>query len=262
MKLILEIGCNHNGSFKLAKEMISKAAELGVWAVKFQKRDLDSIPEHVLKTKPNGYKEKREGLEFSIKQIAELKELAKKKDLKFICTAFDLQSAIELKSINCEYIKLPSQLYLDHELFRFLSNHKQSVFVSTGMHDSDEIMKSKWIQEAFCVMHCISIYPFDYKDAQLGGIHSLTKACVGAVGYSSHDKNGEAIPYAVLAGAEFIERHFTLDKTMEGADHGTVSSDPQDIKKIIKEVEKIQPLIKHKVLSEAETKTRKIYRGF
>lgn len=269
MKLILEFGCNHNGDFNIAKKMIDEASKLGVWGIKLQKRDLGSIPLEVRNRKRSldnsfggTYGEHREALEFYIQQIRELKKYSERKGLKFICSAFDLISAKQLIDIDCEFIKLPSQLYLNHEMFRLLSNHKRKVFVSIGMHEIKEVLNSKWLDEAFCVMHCISEYPFNYKDSQLGTISLLYKCVKNFIGYSSHDKEGLAIPYAVVAGALYIERHFTLDKTMKGTDHGTVSSDPQDIKKIIKEVNKIEKMAEYKKLSEEEKKIRKIYRGF
>lgn len=265
-KLILEIGCNHNGEIGLAESMIDAAAALGVWGVKFQKRDIASIPPEVA-LKPRSlensfgltYGEHRAALEFSIKQIEGLKDRAEAKGLFFICSAFDLKSAQDLLDIECQYIKLPSQLFTDMEMFKLLAESPARIMVSTGMHTADEIISGPWTRNTATIFHCISSYPAKLDECQI----SIFKELPIFTGYSSHEIGGGAIPFAVAEGAEYIERHFTLDKNMKGSDH-KISSDPEEVVKIMMMIGIAEKVMGsgERILSEDELKIRKIYRGF
>jgi sialic acid synthase SpsE len=269
-RIILETGCNHQGEMQIAKEIILDAHKLGVWGIKFQKRDIESMPDD-LKNRPRDmstsfgptYYEHRKKLEFDIDQLQELKNLAHRKGLKFICSAFDEKSANDLIKLGCDFIKLPSQLYMNDSMRNKLKQgivSRDKVIVSTGMHTIDEILDSPWMIEAFLVMHCISIYPARLSQLELSVIDIL-KRHTKNVGYSSHDINGEAIKYAVLCGARYIERHYTLSKSMKGSDHETVSSDFKEMLKIIKDIEYIETLLGNgkTKLHPDELCTRKIY---
>lgn len=273
-KLILEIGCNHQGDISIAKKMIQEAAVMKVWAVKFQKRDIDSIPPEIgdaprdIKTSfgPT-YREHREALEFSIDQMIELKKYTESLGLVFMCSAFDVESLKGLIVAGVGYIKLPSQLLLSEEMYmEILNNYEGQLFVSTGMHTRKEIFRSKWVATPRIIfpviMHCISIYPCSLLDLQLKLIQKL-KEYDRIVGYSSHEIQGRAIPWAVVAGAEYIERHFTLDKNMKGSDHATVSSDPEEVRNIIQSIEWVEEMMGNgnRFLSPAEMKVAKMYRG-
>lgn len=264
-KIFLELCCNHNGSIKIAKDLIEQAAELKVFGIKLQKRDIDGLEESV-KNQPRNlsnsfgknYYEHRKALEFSKSEIKELKSFAEERGLKFSCSAFDLQSAKDLVEINCKWIKLPSQLLLNKEIYIYLKDKIDfKVAVSTGMHDYNEIKKSDWYYNANIVYHCVSEYPAE--NLNLSSIKKLNKIN----GYSSHEIAGRAIPYAVLMGLEYIERHFTYDKNAKGSDH-KISSDYSEMKKIIEEIEYVEKILgsEDKVLSETELLNRKIYRGF
>src|SRR5512136_849243 len=184
--------------------MIQDAAALGVWAVKFQKRDIESIPENV-KIKPRSmsnsfgktYYEHRKALEFNADQLQELKNYAEKLGLEFTCSAFDEKSIIDLIDIDCKYIKLPSQLYTDKSLQDLLLNQRKTkpfkIIVSTGMHEYDEILNNDWITMADIILHCISIYPCYREEINIVTIQELIKATIGKgneIGYSSHDFQG------------------------------------------------------------------------
>ncbi len=277
-KIILETGCNHQGEIEIAKRMIKAAAMLGVWAIKFQKRDIESISEDV-KLKPrdmsnsfgHNYYEHRKALEFDTSQLLELKIYAENCGLVFMCSAFDEQSIKDLIYIGCQWIKLPSQLYSDLYLKLLLidlrEKHNFKILVSTGMHDFSEITNSQWKNNADIIFHCVSIYPHDIAKSNLSTIANLinlTRDTRTKIGYSSHDKDGKAIPYAICSGAEYVERHFTLDKTMKGNDHATVSSDREDMKRIIESINIVEAALGdyQREVSEDEKKVRKIYRGF
>lgn len=277
-KLILEFGCNHQGNISIAKKMIDEAANLNVWAVKFQKRDLASIPKEIANKKRDmslsfgeTYLEHRKVLEFDLSQLEMLKAYAESKGLIFICSAFDHKSIIDLIELKCEYIKLPSQLYTDKELKDLLlackKKHKTKILLSTGMHCYDEIVNNDWLENVDYLFHCISVYPHDIKKMNLIFLSCLTKLSNKynfIPGYSSHDYKGMGIHYAVIAGAQVVERHYTLNKQMKGSDHSTVSSDYAEVQKIITDIGLSEEILgnEKRECSQAEIEIRKVYRGF
>lgn len=272
-KIILEFGCNHQGDYKIAEKMIDEASKLGVWGVKFQKRYIDGLADD-LKIKPRDlsnsfgktYYEHRKALEFEILDLAALQKHAENKGLIFCCTAFDEYSIHELSKNGCKLIKLPSQLYTDLHLKQVLEYYKNSqglsVAVSTGMHNLEEIENSDWIEDADIFFHCISAYPFPVTEANLETIRTLCKYRKN-IGYSSHENEGLAIPAAVLCGAEYIERHFTLDKSMKGSDHSTVSSDVQEMEKIISDIKHVERMLgdSKRKIGFREEKIKGVYRA-
>lgn len=272
-KIIAEIGYNHNGSIEIAKEMIDEASKLNLWAVKFQKWNIEGFPDEIknkIRNSPHDYGktyyDHRKFLEFNIEELKELKKYAEQKKLQFISSGKDFFSVRQLaEKLNCQIIKLPSQRYLDHDIFIYLYNERKkrnfAIAVSTGMHKQKEIMNSRWIDDdgANIIMHCISQYPAKLEDCNLGW---MAKAGIYN-GYSSHEIEGKAIKYAVSMGAIFIERHFTLDKKSKGSDH-IISSDVKEMKKIIKSIEEIEEIMgtgKRKI-SKEELKLGRYYRSF
>ena len=255
-KIILEFGCNHQGSVTIAKEMIDQAAALGVWAVKFQKRSLNNItpaegeqPRSLKNSFGPTFLQHRQALEFGLSNLSFLKEYTESKGLVFICTAFDLESFFLLANeLKCEYIKLPSQLYRDQNILKAYAwqEEKPKMIVSTGMITKDLILYgSEWATMAWLVMACNSVYPHE-QPYGLGIIHDLIRLRGSdKVGYSSHD-TGDAVLPAIIAGAEYIERHFTLNKHMKGSDHSTVSSTFEEIQKLMAQIESIEKMLGHK----------------
>jgi sialic acid synthase len=277
-KIILEFGCNHQGNYDNALRMIDEAAKLEAWGVKFQKRDCDLIPKEIGNTprKPENsfgatYYEHRKALEFSVDQITSLKEYAEKAGLKAIVTVFDLISMDQMIRLGFEYIKLPSQFYSNYamnlQLFDKRNEHQEiKIIVSTGMHTLYELDMWPWFDKADITMYCRSIYPCDLNDIDFRMARILkAKLNNSRFGYSSHDKQGCAIPYMILIGAEYVERHYTLNKEWKGSDHGTVSSDFHEMQEIIKQVEDMESLSavdnSFDLASEAEKKVRLTYRG-
>lgn len=267
---------------KIAKQMIDEASRLGVWAVKFQKRDVETIPDDV-KSIPRDpdcsygetYYEHRKALEFTIDQIRELKEYAEASGLEFVCSAFDIYSVYALAGIGLRHIKIPSQL-ADNEdmLTAAISAHRmfENIFVSTGMRTQKEIsrMLTMSIQD-FCHnriihFHCISAYPAEINQSNLITLKNLHTPRIQDkqqpnFGYSSHEREGAVIKYAVVIGAKYIERHFTLDKKMKGSDHKTVSSEPKEVKRIIDEIEEAEAILGDpaRKLSKEEQKVRDMH---
>lgn len=272
-KFILELGCNHQGDINIAKQMIDAAVDLGVWGVKFQKRDIESIPDYQ-KLQPRDlsnsfgktFYEHRQALEFSPAQIHELKEYAEDKKLMPIVSVFDMKSARQMIELDFPYIKLPSQFYSHYALNLLLFQEAFSTIVSTGMHTFNEVVNWQYFDKSTIILYCRSIYPHTEKELDMEYVRKLRDILrYSLLGYSSHDKAGDCIPLMVMLGAHYVERHFTLDKTMKGSDHATVSSDIPEIKKIIERVQEVEASLrfdnKNELHNASEIKMRRTYRG-
>jgi sialic acid synthase SpsE len=250
-KIIAEICYNHNGSIDNAKKLIEAAKNLNLWAVKFQKWDIDNFPDEIknkCRNKPEidyglTYYEHRKYLEFSIGQLAYLKTYAENKGLEFIVSGKDMQSVKDLMQLNLNYIKIPSQRYHDHDIFVYLYNERKKrnfcIMASTGMLNGNQIKKSRWKDKdgADVLMHCISLYPALLNQCNLAWMKNMNYN-----GYSSHEIEGKGIKYAVCLGAKYIERHFTLDKNDKGSDH-KISSDIKEMKRIIREINEVEEIM-------------------
>jgi sialic acid synthase SpsE len=287
-KIILETGCNHQGVFENALQVIDDAVKLGVWGIKFQKRDIDSIPKEIAKTTRNSetsfgatYYEHRKALEFSVDQIAAFKKYAEERGLVPIVTVFDIVSLKQMIDAGFEYIKLPSQFYSnyamnlmlfdEHDRQPVIDNYnnrrnKFKIVVSTGMHTMNEIERWPWFDKADITLYCRSIYPANLDQVDFVTARTLKeKLKHSEFGYSSHDKNGCAIPHMVMFGAKYIERHYTLNKEWKGSDHGTVSSDYEEMQKIIEKIKSAEDMLSKtndtELVNDEEKKVRLTYRG-
>jgi sialic acid synthase SpsE len=270
-KMILEVCYNHNGKIDIAKQMIDEAVKLKVWAVKFQKWDVEGMPDDI-KNKERDmsnsfgktYYLHRKKLEFKIEQLLELKEYAESKGLVFICSGKDYNSIVELVENGCKYIKVPSQRLFDNDIYKYLTANKKSkglfILVSCGMIEENELKNTSWSKYADVFFHCISLYnELSADKCQMSIIrrHSFIN------GYSSHEDDGMAIPVSIAMGVEYIERHFTLDKTMKGSDH-KISSTPDEVKFLIKTIESTESICgtNYRFLTDNEKKVRNLYRSF
>jgi len=272
-KIILELGCNHNGSMDNARRMLDDAAELEVWGVKFQKRDIASIPDAMGAAPRNletsfgeTYLEHRKALELHVNQLAELTTYGKKLGLAVGVSVFDLVSLAQMQKLPMDFIKLPSQLYanrlINHKLMRF---EGKITMASTGMHTVTELVNVDHFGNHDVTFYCRSIYPAKVHEVRFGEMRRLFRELVphaSAPGYSSHEAEGAGIWMAVLLGAEYVERHYTLDKTMKGHDHRTVSSDRDEMGVILQTVEEAEDYLGGEDMAPAELKIRKEYRGF
>ena len=275
-KIIAELGCNHNGNIDIAKQMNEECAELDLWGVKLQKRDVEGlgneglIPRKLENSFGATYYHHRRALEFSAEQIMELYKLAKLRGLAFGVTVFDVASAEQMRQLPLDFIKLPSQLYSNYSMCRAVlkdDDNAPEIFTSTGMHTMQEILEWQYLHMFDVVFYCRSMYPANINDMNFAQMRTLARAMQvhQSLGFSSHDKDGLGIYVAVLLGAEYVERHYTLDKTMKGSDHATVSSDKADMKQIIDGIDEAEAVLgngNRDFLTEQEKKVRKVYRGF
>jgi len=227
--IIAELGINHNGDLSIAKKMIDGCVQAKVDAVKFQKRDINIVySKEVLDQKresPWGttQRQQKEGLEFGDKEYDEIDKYCKLKKIEWFASAWDINSLNFLKKYNLNYNKIASAMIVDEDFLSEVAKQKKYTFISTGMSSYKHIDKAVEIFRKnncdFELMHCISAYPFDDKIANLNLIPELKKKYNCRVGYSGHEKGGVAISFAATAlGANSLERHVTIDRTMYGSD--------------------------------------------
>jgi len=254
IKIISEIGINHNGDLNLAKKMIQESKNIGADLVKFQKRDLDLVySKEVLDQKRespwgNTNRDQKKGLEFGKKEYDEIDNFCKKIKIKWFASAWDLKSLDFLKSYNLEYNKIASAMIVDLKFLEEVAKEKKYTFISTGMSTMENIKKAVEVFRKydcpFELMHCISAYPFEDTKANLNLISVLRQTFKCEVGYSGHEKGGIAISCAAAAlGITSLERHFTLDRTMYGSDQ-SASLTAKAFKELVESVRKIELALK------------------
>lgn len=275
--IIAEAGVNHNGSIELAKKLIDAAVEAGADAVKFQTFKAESI---ISKFAPKADYQKKntehneslldmlKKLELSYKDFKDLKKYCDNKGIMFLSTPFDLDSALFLKNIGLEIFKIPSGEITNYLLLREIGSYGKNVILSSGMADLGEIEDAIDVLVDFgtsrrniTVLHCNTEYPTPYKDVNLKAMITIKKAFNIKVGYSDHT-HGIEIPIASVAmGAEIIEKHFTIDKKLEGPDH-KASLEPEELKAMVDAIRNIEKAMGDGVKkpSKSELKNKDIVR--
>lgn len=251
-QVVVEIGCNHKGDFEIAKELMLLAKNAGAKIVKFQKRNnkelLSASQYNAPHPNPKNsygktYGEHREFLEFSIKQHKALNEFAKEHGLIYSTSVWDCSSAKEvIKEINPLFIKVPSACNTNYELLEILRDtYKGEIQISLGMSTEQEIenivdfFKKKNRNKDLLLYACTSGYPIKDDEACLLEISRLYEKyvdCIKNIGYSGHHLGIVLDVIAYALGANFIERHFTKDKTWKGTDH-SASLEPDELKALI-----------------------------
>ncbi len=226
--LIAEIGINHNGSLQLAKKLVDIAVKYNFDAVKFQKRDPDvCVPEsekNKIRKTPWGditYLEYKKKIELNKNQIKQLVRYCKKKILIF-ASCFDTNSLRNIKQFKFKFNKIPSAMITNKEFLNAVAKEKKHTFISTGMCTMSDIEKAiKIFRKYKCkytLLHCVSLYPCPEKNLNLMMIQKYKKKFKCDVGYSGHESAVTPSIYAYFLGANTIERHITLDRSMWGTD--------------------------------------------
>jgi len=247
--IIAEIGINHNGDMNICKKLIDLASESGCDAVKFQKRDIDSVYSKELLDSPREspwgktQREQKMGLEFNEEDYKEIDKYCKEKNINWFASAWDIKSQIFLRDFSCKYNKIASAMLVNLELLKIVAEEKKHTFISTGLSTMQDIENAvKIFRDNNCpfeLMHCVSTYPMKDSDANLKTILTLKEKFNCNVGYSGHEA-GLTVSYAAVAlGASSLERHITLDRAMYGSDQAA-SLAPPGIKKIVPEIRKIE----------------------
>lgn len=238
--IIAEAGINHNGDIELAKQMVDEAAKCGVDAIKFQ----TLLPEELFSKKLNpDIFDYCQTLSFDKKQHIELKKCAEKNGIEFLSTPVGSKTAKLLHEIKINAFKIASGEINNLELVTQIAKYGKPMIISTGMSTLSEIIttieKIKAYNCPFAILHCISCYPTKTNDANLSTITYFQNIFDVPVGYSDHTLGNEACLTAVALGAEILEKHFTLDKNMDGPDQ-KLSGDITEFKELVQKTRNIQ----------------------
>ena len=252
VKIISEIGINHNGSMELAKKLILVSKAAGCDYVKTQKRNPDKcVPEsqkNKLRNTPWGemkYIDYKKKIEFSVEQIRELYEYSKSLGIEFFSSVWDLDSVDDMASITT-IGKIPSALINDLELCEYARSKFKTLIISTGMSTEDEIVACVNACNPDVIMHTNSTYPCPPSELNLRYIeHLKSKYPSKQIGYSGHEYGLVTTFAAVTLGAEWVERHVTLDRTMWGSDQ-TSSIEPSGVFKLVKGIRDITDAMQYR----------------
>lgn len=273
--IIAEAGVNHNGSMELAKKMVLEAKKAGADYVKFQ----TFIPEKLVSKNASKaeYQKETTGEEESQLQMLqklaltehdfiELQKYCKEVEVGFISTPFDLESLDFLESLDMDFWKVPSGEVTNLPYLEAIAYTGRKVIMSTGMCEMNEIQDAVSVLEKngtkdIVLLHCNTQYPTPYKDVNLTAMKQIADTTNKEVGYSDHTLGIEVPIAAVALGATVIEKHFTLDKSMEGPDH-RASLEPSELKAMIDAIRNIESSIGDgvKKRSESEQKNCEIAR--
>ena len=252
VKFISEIGINHNGSMDICKKMILLSKVAGAEYVKIQKRNPDvCVPEdqkNKMRKTPWGtmtYLEYKKRIEFNEEQIKELVDYCKELDIEFFASVWDLDS-VKLMSKYTKIAKLGSASINDLELCKATRKAFDFVIISTGMSTEEEIEAAVEASQPNVIMHTNSTYPCPYEDLNLNYIKYLQEKWgkQAEIGYSGHEYGLVTTYAAVAMGANWIERHITLDRNMWGSDHLS-SIEPDGLIKLVKGIRSIEKATKY-----------------
>ena len=289
--IIAEAGVNHNGSIEIAKQMVDKAVDAGVDIIKFQTFKSEKLVSKAARQaeyqqrnigkQGEGQLEMLKKLELSHQDHEELIAYCNKKGIRFFSTAFDMESIDYLHSLNMGLWKIPSGEITNYPYLRKIASYGESIILSTGMCELSDIKAAVNVINKFwpkansqrptansqqptadiTILHCNTEYPTPYQDVNLKAMLEIAETFKVKIGYSDHTQGIEVPIAAVALGASVIEKHFTLDKTMEGPDH-KASLDPEELKAMVQAIRHIEQALGtgHKTISESERKNIEIAR--
>ena len=270
--IIAEAGVNHNGSLELAKQLIDKAVEAGVDIIKFQTFKSEKLVSKAAKQaeyqqrnigkKDEGQLAMLKKLELSQQDHEELIAYCNEKGIRFFSTAFDMDSIYYLHSLNMGLWKIPSGEITNYPYLRKIAQYHEPVILSTGMCELSDIGAALKVllefgvqKEQITVLHCNTEYPTPFQDVNLKAMLEIEERFGVKIGYSDHTKGIDVPIAAVALGATVIEKHFTLDRNMEGPDH-KASLEPNELKAMVCAIRNIEQALGsgHKAISESERK--------
>lgn len=247
--LIAEAGGNHLGEVESARRMVLKAAEAGCDAIKFQTRTPNiAVPEEWQSRNyatPWGtipYLDYRIRMEFNAMEYATIATYARQAGIDWFTSVWDIPSVDFMEQFDPICYKIPSACLTDHDLLRHVNATGRPVILSTGMSTKQEIQEAvdnlPW--DRLLIAHCTSTYPCSPEELNLDMITTLEDEFPSAkIGFSSHEEGYSATLAAVALGAQFVERHFTLDKEMWGSDQA-MSLDPPEMKEMVERVRYVE----------------------
>lgn len=276
--IIAEAGVNHNGSLEIAKRLVDEASSAGVDIIKFQTFKAEKLVSK--SAKQADYQKKNIGkreesqyamlkkLELSNEQHEELIAYCNLKNIRFFSTAFDMDSIDYLHSLKLGLWKIPSGEITNYPYLKKIASYKEPIILSTGMCELTDIENAINVlvtngvsKDTITVLHCNTEYPTPMEDVNLKAMLEIKEKFGVKIGYSDHTEGIEVPIAAVALGATVIEKHFTLDKNMEGPDH-KASLEPSELKAMVKSIRNIEQALGtgHKTISESERKNIEIAR--
>lgn len=254
--VIAEAGVNHNGDIATAKKMVDVAKRAGVDYIKFQ----TFVPEKLVSRYAAKAEYQKETTNKAESQLDMLRKLALSEDefvsLKYYCdevgigfisTPFDMESIDFLEKLDMDFWKIPSGEITNLPYLEKIARTGREVILSTGMSDVQEIKEAIKVltdngAPGIVLLHCNTQYPTPFDDVNLSAMNTIAKETGKEVGYSDHTKGIEVPIAAVAMGACVIEKHFTLDKTMEGPDH-KASLEPGELTQMVSAIRHIEKAI-------------------
>ncbi|OAZ03117.1 N-acetylneuraminate synthase [Flavobacterium succinicans] len=277
--IIAEAGVNHNGDIQIAKKLIDAAVDAGVDYVKFQTFKADSLVSKSAKKAEYQSVNINDGddsqyamlknLELSHEDHLELMSYCEKRNINFFSTAFDVEGVRYLNDLGLSFFKIPSGEITNYPYLKAVALCKKPVVMSTGMCSENDIEKALEVlvkfglsMEMISILHCNTEYPTPMKDVNLKAMLTIQEKFKTKIGYSDHTVGIEVPVAAVALGAQVIEKHFTLDKTLPGPDH-VASLEPDELKAMVKSIRNIELAMSgngEKVPSESEFKNIAIAR--
>ncbi len=267
--IIAEAGVNHNGSLKLAKQLVDKAVEAGVDCVKFQTFVSKNIVSKNAKkaeyqqnttSKDESQYEMLKKLELSFDEFKELNKYCESKNIKFLSTAFDFDSVEFLNDLGMGLWKIPSGEIANLPYLEKIAKFNKPIILSTGMCTLEDIENALGVLENngvkdITVLHCTTEYPTPFSDVNLKAMETIKEKFGVKIGYSDHTKGIEVPIAAVALGAEVIEKHFTLDNNMKGPDH-KASLEPDELKAMVKAIRNIEMALGTGIKEPAESEKK------
>lgn len=266
--IIAEAGVNHNGSIENAKKMIDAVVKAGANCVKFQTYISENVmsklaPKAEYQISNTGPDESQlemvKKLELSFGDFRELKQYCDEKGIMFLSTPFDLESADFLNDLGMEIFKIPSGEITNLPYLRKINSFGKKVILSTGMANLDEIQAALDVLKdcKVSLLHCTTEYPCPYDSVNMNAMLTLKQNFGSEVGYSDHTQGIEVPIMAVAMGAKIIEKHFTLDKNMEGPDH-KASLEPDELKAMVMAIRNVEKAFGNGVKEPQEAEKKNI----
>lgn len=276
--IIAEAGVNHNGDFEIAKKLVDAAARAGADYIKFQTFKAEALvsknaqkaeyQQTNIKEKDSSQLNMLKKLELSERQHLDLIHYCQEKNIHFFSTAFDLESINFLKSCNLNLWKIPSGEITNYPYLKKIAQTGEPVILSTGMCTMEDIENAIAVltangtkKEDITVLHCNTEYPTPMQDVNLKAMQTISRELGVKVGYSDHTLGIEVPIAAVALGATIIEKHFTLDRNMEGPDH-KASLEPDELKAMVDAIRNIEQALgsAEKTVTDSERKNMTVAR--
>lgn len=269
--IIAEAGVNHNGDINLAKEMIDVASDSGADAVKFQTfkaeelilKNIEKAPYQKITTnRSESQYDMLKRLEVTKEQTKELMEYCRKKNIIFLSTPFEKVSLDELDELGVVAFKVAATDLTNVQFLRQVAEKGKPIILSAGMCYLEEVQRAIEtlypINKDVVLLQCTANYPIKDEEANINVIRTFKEKFDILVGYSDHSQGVGASPYAVAVGAKVIEKHFTLDKNMEGPDH-KASVTPKELHQLVSDIRRVEKYLGDgiKMPSCSEQMTRK-----